>query len=903
MNEDKRKSISRKIILPLIVLLVIVVLLINSATYSVLTKQLGQFFMDEVIHDGAVAITEIENLKSRAYNNLGWIEGSQRFYEALESGDREKLQKVGQLIIESLELEYMVITDIEGNVILRVHEPEKYGDNIANQVNIQKALKGEKNVGVEDGAVVKFSIRAGAPLRNEEGQIIGAVSTGYILSSNTMIDWIGNITGKDIILFDADTGIGSNIKTENGERFFQQKIEDPVILKQVLEEGKAYYGEANVNRETYIASYIPFKDANNNNAGVIFSGQKKDILENLNTQIIIFSSMIAFIAASVLFFVLLKIIKSIVKLLEKLSEAAEKIAVGDMDVNLDYKVRDEIGQVFQSFNKIIHSLKELENRANSFTEEITEGDLNALISDSELEGGYKDIIYGMNKIVHTLVHYIDVLPNPVMIMDKDMEIKYLNHAGASLVGLTPQEVKGKKCFDLFKTSHCNTENCACVRAMEEERQVSSETDAHPNGLSLHIGYSGMPIRNLDGKVIGAFESIQDLTVIKKAQKEAEEQAELVKNQIIIANKQAQYQERQVEKLIINLDKFSKGNLNISTFLEEPDEDTQRVAELYKTINQSLEASTKSIGSYIEEIEETLSAVANKDLTVGIEREYLGDFKKLKESINHIVNQLNMILKDIDTSAEQVEIGADQVASSSQSLAQGSSEQASAVEQISATITQIAEQTKGNAESAIKANKLSVKAKEDTEKGNIQMEEMLKAMNEIKDSSKNIASIIKVIDEIAFQTNILALNAAVEAARAGEHGKGFAVVAEEVRNLAARSAIAAKDTTELIDNSIRRVEDGYIMANITAEALSKIVEVVSDSGEFVSMIASSSKEQAIAISEINNGIQQIALVTQSNTATAEESASASQEMSGQAQLLKETISEFILEKNESMTSAF
>jgi methyl-accepting chemotaxis protein len=229
------------------------------------------------------------------------------------------------------------------------------------------------------------------------------------------------------------------------------------------------------------------------------------------------------------------------------------------------------------------------------------------------------------------------------------------------------------------------------------------------------------------------------------------------------------------------------------------------------------------------------------------------------------------------------------------LSQGSTEQASSIEEITASMTQVSAQTKQNAANANQANQLALAAKENAVEGNGQMQGMVKAMAEINDSSSNISKIIKVIDEIAFQTNILALNAAVEAARAGQHGKGFAVVAEEVRNLAARSANAAKETTEMIENSIRKVEAGTEIANNTAVALNKIVDGVAKAAELVGDIASASNEQATGIAQINQAISQVAQVVQTNSATAEESAAASEELSSQAELLKNAVNRFRLSK--------
>lgn len=301
--------------------------------------------------------------------------------------------------------------------------------------------------------------------------------------------------------------------------------------------------------------------------------------------------------------------------------------------------------------------------------------------------------------------------------------------------------------------------------------------------------------------------------------------------------------------------------------------------------------SKPLNSMVEAAEK----IADGDLDVEINIDTKDEVGILGQSFKRMTNHINDIMTNINSAAEQVASGAKQVSDSSMELSQGATEQASSIEELTASIEEISSQTKLNADNANEANELAEVAKENAVRGNNEMKDMLMAMEEINESSSSISKIIKVIDEIAFQTNILALNAAVEAARAGQHGKGFAVVAEEVRNLAARSANAAKETTAMIEGSIKKVEDGTRIATETAEALNRIVDGIAKVANIIGDIATASNEQATGISQINQGIMQVSQVVQTNSATSEESAAASEELSSQAELLREQVSRFKLKK--------
>ena len=337
-----------------------------------------------------------------------------------------------------------------------------------------------------------------------------------------------------------------------------------------------------------------------------------------------------------------------------------------------------------------------------------------------------------------------------------------------------------------------------------------------------------------------------------------------------------------------------------------------IAEIIKTGNleHSLPVETQDeIGSLSTTINDMMLnlnikaqlalSIARGDLSNDVELSSNDD--TLGNALKEMTLNLNRVLRGINTTAIEVSSQSRQLSDSSIALSNGATNSAASLEEISSSMTEVGSQTKVNAENATAANKLSCDARTAAETGDIEMQNMINAMDDISSSSQQISKIIKVIDDIAFQTNLLALNAAVEAARAGQHGKGFAGVAEEVRSLAGRSAKAAKETEELIESSTKKVNNGTDIASKTGGSLKEIVGKVNIVTDLISEIASASNEQAQSISQVSIGLQEIDNVTQENTANSEEIAAAASEMSAQSVDLQKEIASFKLGKQDHSSS--
>jgi len=597
--------------------------------------------------------------------------------------------------------------------------------------------------------------------------------------------------------------------------------------------------------------------------------------------------------------------------------------ISDGDLSAEIEQKDEADEIIPALKQTIKTVRDLIAESTMLAQAAVDGKLQIRGDANAFKGGYREILAGFNDTLDALVTPLNVAAS------------YVEQIGN---GVIPEKIDETYYgdFDTFK----NSIN-ACIdglSALEEGNRVlglmnrndfSQAIEGNYLGIYAEIAESINGIRQLlltITRIAGNIRegNLSDLPKLKQDGKRSENDrlmptlAGMMENIFMLVEETETMAQIAVEGNLSFRGDSSKFrgeyaqviegfNQTLDAVIEPVKEASDVLRELaqgnlhamvrgdyqgdHAKIKDDLNESIMSLAIYVGEITSVLEAMGQGNLKQEIEAEFKGDFKEIENSLNTINTRLSTTLSDIDSVSAQVEMGAIQISDSGQALAQGTTEQASSIEVLTTSIEQVADKTKHNAIRANEANEGAIAVRKNAEIGNHQMKKMVAAMDEIDESANSISKIIKVIDDIAFQTNILALNAAVEAARAGQHGRGFAVVAQEVRSLAIRCSDAAKETTALIEGSIDKVEVGTRVADETASSLKEISSEIKKVTHLVGNIAQASSDQAAEIEQINQGIEQVSLVIQTNAATAEQSAAASEELSGQAQLLKQMVGTF------------
>lgn len=528
------------------------------------------------------------------------------------------------------------------------------------------------------------------------------------------------------------------------------------------------------------------------------------------------------------------------------------------------------------------------------------------------------------------VDYLNNIPTPVIAIDKEFTVQFINPAGASVVGKTPEDCIGSKCFNIFNTSHCNTADCQVAKSMREDGVFTNDTIAKLPSGDLPIRYTGAPLKDDTGQIIGGLEYVLDISkemeitsgVIELATAATEGnldmRADVEKfegnykrivqgvNETLDAlisplNAAAQCIERiAVGDIPPPIEEIYKGDFNkiknnLNALINAFNEITnvaKRMADGVLDINVKKRSDKDLLMEALKSMVESLNGVvgitekiANGDLTLDVKERSSED--RLMQALNIMVNRIGTVIADVKSASTYVASGSQEMSTTAEQMSQGATEQAASAEQASSSMEQMSANIKQNADNATLTEKIAIQAADDAEKGG-------KAVSETVDAMKQIAEKISIIEEIARQTNMLALNAAIEAARAGEHGKGFAVVADAVRKLAERSQASAGEIINLSSSSVEIAENA-------GEMLKKIVPDIRKTSELVQEINAASIEQDTGANQINSALQQLDQIIQQNASAAEELSATSEELSAQANQLQETITYFkINEKSETVT---
>jgi methyl-accepting chemotaxis protein len=916
VKKKKRKSLNGRLVRNI---LLIALLLISTATILI-------FFMLNILVTEIVSGLTLDSVGRFDHAIQERIDNAEltvrltslntNFTSALDTDDIGTVKQEANAIRLRADGGLIVVTDSSGKRLYESGDAQFYVNPDTNNYEVINALDQEISVAFSESKNNAYTLRVGGPVYHDSF-MVGTISVGYVLSStDLLVDSREKYSGH-FTMYKGTEFVSSSLGEEYYDALSTILTDD--LAKRIYDSEEPIVEIVTLNGENWAVTFesIP---TNEGTEAIISNAQNLDVFgSQLKLVVGIMAAVmfvVAVIGATIVYF---NIRRNITKPIRKMSRAAEKIGKGQVDLEIKpVKTGDEIELLNDTFIELLSSSKEkskimdsiasgdisnLDFKAsnddvlgknmehvietlNKFSTQLEQtihkvsgGTFNSSVDSTPFAGVYREIGEGVNHIVNYLVENINQFPNPVFVTNEEMEIKYVNEAFLKLTDLPTERLIDKKIKDIFVVEFDNQKENSFVNAMKSKDLSSADGSFELNNKKYIVNISSLPNLTEDGDIATITHSIVDQTSIKEAQ-------------LLLEKKQA-YQAVEVERLTTNLNKLANGQFDLDFRMQDFNQDVADVYTVFKTINNNLETSVSNISNYISQISFVLNEIANSNLDLTVDGEYVGEFETIKGSLSNILDELNTLTHQIILSSETVNEESVEVNQASQELNHGATQQAAAIEEISATITQVSAQVRENSEKAGQVREMVSENETGALTADDQMNELLTSMKEISEASDDIAEVLKMINDISFQTNILSLNAAVEAARAGKYGKGFAVIAEDVRNLALKSAEAAKETDEMIGKIRVKIKAGSGIANNTAESLKEIVESSKESSKLSNEVALASEEQAIAIAQITNSIDQISSIVQNTSFNARKSHETAEGLSSEAKRLNDIISVFKL----------
>lgn len=752
--------------------------------------------------------------------------------------------------VNLLSLYYISSKDPHAPEGFTVYATEKFVGTAENQTEIlseeaYKDVETTKKMSIIDPHIKRINnvdylvISIVQPVLDENNNCVGVVGCDIDTALlNSAVYETGNFKSfsNAIICAHQRFIINTSNPSSIGKRFSEgTRSQNPELILDIAKgSGKKAFSDIQTDGKKIIRAGVPFSVGNSDTVWISVTSVDRDEMDAPIIRILVMIVIISVVALILLAFLSYVIISKCLKPIKHLEQAAKEMSRGNFNVNLQVTSNDEIGELTETFIKMKNNIFLMTEKINQIVVELKAGDLDAQIDESSFEGAYRQAVHSINFAIDSLIkETLSMLEGFNQIGKGDFT--------ATIPSFPGKKVIANKMFDELKGNmNSLRRDVGSLIAAAADGKLDARVDT-----SLYFG---------DWQVL-----TQDLNDLLQAITSPIDEANSVLGQLSKGN------------FDISINKSFKGN--------------------FADMMNSLDKMVVTTRSYIDEISVILEAVAQGDLRKNINREYVGQYNIIKESINHIIQNLSKTIVDIKASADTVLTGSKQIANTSMSLAQGASMQASSVEELNSYIITLNEKAGEMAQRTNEVNEYSSNSATSAKNGNAEMLKMQNSMDEIKEASKNISKIIKVIDDIAFQTNLLALNASTEAARAGEHGKGFSIVAEEVRSLAGRTLRSAKDTSALIEDIIAKINDGTLITNRTAESLQKIVADTNLVSEIINSISLSATEQKDCLAMVSTGIDHISAVVQNNSSTSEESAAAAQELNTQSEMLADMVANF------------